>query len=53
MFRRLGVPAYGFVPWLLGPDEQGRAHGNDERISIDNVRLGMQILHTTIRSICG
>ena len=53
VFRRLGIPAYGFVPWLLGPEEQGRAHGNDERISIDNLRLGMQILHATIRGICG
>jgi acetylornithine deacetylase/succinyl-diaminopimelate desuccinylase-like protein len=53
VFRRLGVPAYGFVPWLLGPEEQGRAHGNDERISIENLRLGMQILHATVRGICG
>jgi len=53
VFRRMGIPAYGFVPWLLGPDEQGRAHGNDERVSIDNLRLGMQILHATIRGICG
>ncbi|MDA0364461.1 MAG: M20/M25/M40 family metallo-hydrolase [Chloroflexi bacterium] len=52
VFRRLGVPAYGFVPWLLGPDEQGRAHGNDERVSIENLRLGMQILHTAVRGIC-
>jgi acetylornithine deacetylase/succinyl-diaminopimelate desuccinylase-like protein len=53
VFRRRGVPAYGFVPVLLGPDEVGRAHGNDERISIENLRLGMQILHRTVRAICG
>jgi acetylornithine deacetylase/succinyl-diaminopimelate desuccinylase-like protein len=53
VFRRFGVPAYGFVPVLLGPDEQGRAHGNDERLSIENLRLGMQILHATVRGICG
>ena len=53
VFRRRGVPAYGFVPVLLGPDETGRAHGNDERISIENLRMGMQILHRTVRAICG
>ena len=53
VFRRRGVPAYGFVPTLTGPSEQGRVHGNDERLSIENLRLGMQILHRTVRAICG
>ncbi|MPZ99242.1 MAG: M20/M25/M40 family metallo-hydrolase [Dehalococcoidia bacterium] len=53
VFRRRGITAYGFVPVLLGPDEAGRAHGNDERLSMDNLRLGMQILHATVRGICG
>ena len=53
IFRRHGVTAYGFVPALNGPAEQGRVHGNDERISIDNLTLGMQILHNTVRGICG
>lgn len=53
VFRRLGIPAYGFVPVLLAPDDVGRAHGNDERLSIENLRLGMQILFETVRGICG
>lgn len=53
VFRRRGVAAYGFVPTLTGPSEQGRVHGNDERLSIDNLRLGMRILHHTVRGICG
>ncbi|MEE8337294.1 MAG: M20/M25/M40 family metallo-hydrolase [Dehalococcoidia bacterium] len=53
VFRRRGVHAYGFVPVLTDPDDVGRAHGNDERISIDNLRLGTQILHATVRGICG
>ena len=39
-FRRRGVPAYGFVPMLLAPDEQAGMHGNNERISLANIRLG-------------
>ncbi len=53
VFRRRGVPAYGFIPVLLGPEENGTAHGNDECLSIENLRMGIQILHRTIRGICG
>ena len=53
VFRRRGITAYGFVPTLTAPEDQGRVHGNDERLSIENLRLGMQILHHTVRGICG
>ena len=53
VFRRRGITAYGFVPGLTEPEDQGRVHGNDERLSIENLRLGMQILHHTVRGICG
>jgi acetylornithine deacetylase/succinyl-diaminopimelate desuccinylase-like protein len=53
VFRRRGTPAYGFVPVLLGPQEMGTPHGNDECLSIENLQMGMQILHRTIRGICG
>jgi len=53
VFRRRGITAYGFVPTLTAPEDQGRVHGNDERLSIENLRLGMQMLHHTVRGICG
>ena len=53
VFRRKGIPAYGFTPVLADPSDQGRIHGNDERLSINNLQLGMQILHSTVRGICG
>jgi acetylornithine deacetylase/succinyl-diaminopimelate desuccinylase-like protein len=53
VFRRMGIPAYGFVPVLMEPEDIGRAHGNDERLSIENLRLGTQILFETVRGICG
>jgi acetylornithine deacetylase/succinyl-diaminopimelate desuccinylase-like protein len=53
VFRRNGVAAYGFTPVLMGPDEVGRAHGNDEKISIENLHLGVRILFNTIRGIAG
>jgi acetylornithine deacetylase/succinyl-diaminopimelate desuccinylase-like protein len=53
VFRRRGIPAYGFIPILLAPDEGGRTHGNDERIAIDSIRLGIQVLYETVRGVCG
>ena len=52
-FRRLGIPAYGFIPVLLEPDASAGMHGNDERLAIDQLRLGMQILFATVREVCG
>jgi acetylornithine deacetylase/succinyl-diaminopimelate desuccinylase-like protein len=51
-FRRHGVPSYGFVPMLLGPDEQGGMHGNNERISLRNLRLGVEVLYRLVERVC-
>ncbi len=53
VFRRNDIVSYGFIPVLLGPQEIGRAHGNDECLSIENLRMGIEILHDTVRGICG
>lgn len=42
--RRLGVPSYGFIPFLLSAEDYAGIHGHNERVSIDNLRLGSQIL---------
>lgn len=52
VFRRRGIPAYGFVPVLLSQEESGRAHGNDERLSIENLRMGIEILFRGVRAVC-
>jgi acetylornithine deacetylase/succinyl-diaminopimelate desuccinylase-like protein len=40
VFRRMGLQAYGWSPFILDDEEWRRVHGNDERISLDNVREG-------------
>jgi len=52
IFRRRGVVAYGFIPCLLEAAELATIHGNNERISIDNLRLGTQILFEVVRRMC-
>jgi acetylornithine deacetylase/succinyl-diaminopimelate desuccinylase-like protein len=40
VFRGLGLQGYGWSPFVLDAGEYRRIHGNDERISLDNVRAG-------------
>ncbi len=40
VFRRCGLHGYGWSPFVLDEGEIRRIHGNDERISLDNLRLG-------------
>jgi acetylornithine deacetylase/succinyl-diaminopimelate desuccinylase-like protein len=39
-FRDLGMVAYGYSPIMLPLKESPRFHGNDERISVENMRRG-------------
>ena len=51
-FRRRGIPAYGFVPMLLAPEEQGGVHGHNERVSLSNLRLGAEVLYRVVERVC-
>jgi acetylornithine deacetylase/succinyl-diaminopimelate desuccinylase-like protein len=55
-FRNRGTIAYGFHP--MSPIENlsefmGRIHGHDERIAIDSLLFGIQVLHKVLRDFCG
>ena len=52
IFRQRGVVAYGLIPVLLEPVEAATIHGHNERISIENLRLGTQFLFETVRRLC-
>jgi acetylornithine deacetylase/succinyl-diaminopimelate desuccinylase-like protein len=49
--RRLGVPAYGFIPFLLKQEDYAGIHGHNERVSIENIRMGVQILYELTRRL--
>jgi carboxypeptidase PM20D1 len=42
VFRNCGLHGYGWSPFILGEDEWRRVHGNDERISLENLREGVR-----------
>ena len=52
---RLGVPAYGFSPLRLDPDERflERFHGVDERVGLDALRWGLPVLYDVVAGYCG
>jgi len=42
VFRQCGLHGYGFGPFVLDEGEWRRIHGNDERISVENVTAGVR-----------
>jgi acetylornithine deacetylase/succinyl-diaminopimelate desuccinylase-like protein len=52
IFRQHGITSYGFIPYLLEQNEAMTVHGHNERITIENLRLGCQVLFETVRRLC-
>jgi acetylornithine deacetylase/succinyl-diaminopimelate desuccinylase-like protein len=49
-YRKLGITTYGFSPFLVPrPEIQRGMHGNDERLSLDNVAYGVRFLYDILR----
>lgn len=52
VFRRRGVTAYGVALCLLDAAEIASVHGNDERLPIEKLRLGLRMLYEIVRRLC-
>jgi acetylornithine deacetylase/succinyl-diaminopimelate desuccinylase-like protein len=50
-FRSAGITAYGFEPFKLDDGELDRAHGDDERVSVENLGFALQFLYDVIREL--
>jgi len=49
-YRTLGIVTYGFDPFRVeAADEQRGVHGNDERLSTENVGFGVRFLYDVLR----
>ena len=42
-FRDLGIVSYGYSPMAAPQEDASGVHGNDERISVENVRRGVEM----------
>jgi acetylornithine deacetylase/succinyl-diaminopimelate desuccinylase-like protein len=50
-YRPLGIHAYGFNPYAATEEEGSTEHGNDERIRIEEVRRGPQIMFDVLAAV--
>jgi acetylornithine deacetylase/succinyl-diaminopimelate desuccinylase-like protein len=50
-FRKLGIVTYGFEPLRLTEAEQDQQHGNDERVSVENVRFALRFQYELVRRL--
>jgi carboxypeptidase PM20D1 len=51
LYRQLGIAAYGWAPIYTTPDEDEGVHGNNERISVRNVRQGTREFYEVVKEI--
>ncbi len=52
-WRNRGVPVYGIYPYPITAEELTRMHGNDERVSIESLRLGTEMIYGTLVDVAG
>jgi acetylornithine deacetylase/succinyl-diaminopimelate desuccinylase-like protein len=52
-FRAIGIASYGFVPRWLSADETRGVHGNNERVSIENLERGTRTLVAILEELAG
>ena len=50
-FREKGIPCYGFIPFRMPAKELGGVHGNDERLSLENVKFGTRTMVEIVRRL--
>jgi len=53
VFRRCGLHGYGFSPFVFDEGELRRIHGNDERISLENLRAGARCYTEMLLAVAG
>jgi acetylornithine deacetylase/succinyl-diaminopimelate desuccinylase-like protein len=52
-WRLRGVPVYGIYPYPIDGADLERMHGNDERVSIESLRQGTEMIFRTLVDVAG
>ncbi|MEO8436701.1 MAG: M20/M25/M40 family metallo-hydrolase, partial [Pyrinomonadaceae bacterium] len=53
LFRQLGITAYGWAPFYTSVEEGQGVHGNNERITVKNIREGTREFYEVVSEISG
>ena len=52
-WRTRGIPVYGIYPYPISADDLTRMHGNDERVRIESLRQGTEMIYRTLVEVAG
>jgi acetylornithine deacetylase/succinyl-diaminopimelate desuccinylase-like protein len=52
-WRSHNVPVYGIYPYAIDADDLTRMHGNDERVSVESLRQGTEMIYQTLVDVAG
>jgi acetylornithine deacetylase/succinyl-diaminopimelate desuccinylase-like protein len=50
-YRALGIGAYGISPFRLSDADSRTVHGNDERVTVENLRFGVEFLYRVVERL--
>jgi acetylornithine deacetylase/succinyl-diaminopimelate desuccinylase-like protein len=52
-WRARGIPVYGIYPYPISMEDLKRMHGNDERVSVESLRQGTEMIYQTLVKVAG
>jgi acetylornithine deacetylase/succinyl-diaminopimelate desuccinylase-like protein len=52
-WRSRGIPVYGIYPYPIDAEDLTRMHGNDERVSVEALRQGTEMIYRTLVDVAG
>lgn len=52
-WRSRGVPVYGIYPYPIDAETLSRMHGNDERVRVESLRQGTEMIYRALVDVAG
>ena len=52
-WRSRGVPVYGIYPYPIDNEDLSRMHGKDERVSVESLRSGTELIYKVLVDVAG
>ena len=52
-WRSRGIPVYGIYPYPISAEDLTRMHGNDERVSVESLQQGTDLIYKTLVQVAG